>query len=360
MTAAGDPLEAAFGQAIVLFVTLGCPLACAHCSSDSGPGRREEFPLDQLPRVIAELAATDGTERLVLTGGEPFLDLGRLRRIIDLAKHHGLEVEIVTGGYWARDAARAGQVLDGLPWFDCLTLSADRHHLPFVALSQLRDAAAAAADRGIGLRGFITLDGEADDFLDRVTAALGPALTGRMALRIIRLHLSGRARQDAALQAAARLLPFDRLPQGACSGPSSPALREDGRVMACCGDCMSAPEAWPALTLGDWHQEDLPTILERAAVNPLVQALRILGPVALGRRALGKAGRPLPPGRFERDNICAACRVVTCEPEVRAAVEAWLADPEVQAALALERALKFAEPPRVGQVSLDDAAASAA
>ena len=72
-----------------------CNLECSHCLVSSGPEGGKGLPLDTL-RAAVDQAAALGAERVLLTGGEPFL----LKDLFALVEHvtarHGLEVVILT------------------------------------------------------------------------------------------------------------------------------------------------------------------------------------------------------------------------------------------------------------------------
>jgi pyruvate-formate lyase-activating enzyme len=84
-----------------------CNLACGHCLVGSGPGKEIGLPLERL-KAIVDQAVELGTERLYITGGEPFVR----RDIFSLLKHatevRGLEVIVLTNGTAFKGTVREG------------------------------------------------------------------------------------------------------------------------------------------------------------------------------------------------------------------------------------------------------------
>jgi len=76
--------------------TRRCNLRCRHCYSDSGPGVREELPLDLLERAVAD-AAAEGYDVLCVSGGEPFL-YGHLPALLGAARRAGMRTTVTSNG----------------------------------------------------------------------------------------------------------------------------------------------------------------------------------------------------------------------------------------------------------------------
>ncbi len=78
-----------------LQINNACNLSCAHCLVSSGPDGIAGMPPENVVATI-DAAAALGSERVYITGGEPFLR----RDIFDLAKHitetHGCELIVLT------------------------------------------------------------------------------------------------------------------------------------------------------------------------------------------------------------------------------------------------------------------------
>jgi MoaA/NifB/PqqE/SkfB family radical SAM enzyme len=77
-------------------VTTRCPLACRHCSMNSGPRLDDFFELGLLGSVLDQLSAR-AVSKVVLSGGEPFTHPG-LAAIVAGCVQAGFEVSVSTSG----------------------------------------------------------------------------------------------------------------------------------------------------------------------------------------------------------------------------------------------------------------------
>lgn len=118
--AAGEPMGGGV-RAAYLHVTHHCNLRCAGCYSvvEERNGR-PDLSLDALRDIVGRLAAA-GVQRLVISGGEPFLrdDLAEVARA---AKEAGIGfVDLLTNGTVVTDEALAALA----PWVDRVAVSFD-------------------------------------------------------------------------------------------------------------------------------------------------------------------------------------------------------------------------------------------
>ncbi len=88
----------------VVEVTNRCNLRCPHCASDSGCARDEEMTLEEMRRVISDLAHL-GCRELALLGGELLLrpDWYDIARAV---KEEGIELQIITNGLLVTEEVR--------------------------------------------------------------------------------------------------------------------------------------------------------------------------------------------------------------------------------------------------------------
>lgn len=96
---------------VVWELTLRCDLACHHCGSRAGTARQRELSTNEALAVVEQLAA-QGTDEVVLIGGEAYLHAGFLA-IVGALKQAGIVVSMTTGGRGidlalARAMAQAG------------------------------------------------------------------------------------------------------------------------------------------------------------------------------------------------------------------------------------------------------------
>ncbi len=325
MSDPGGGRDTAFAQTIVFVPTLRCPLRCLHCVTESGPDVRREMRPEDAVRWIDDLARTGRVRRLVLSGGEPFVDLERLDGILAAAHDRGLAVSAVTSASWAPNADRARRVLADRPALTEICVSVDRWHVDFLPLDNARRAIEAALSLGRRATVFATEAPGDGSVVDSLRASLDPAALARLEIRREPLHFAGRARGSGAgaIAPLIRWGPLESAADGPCSGPAAPAVLPDGTVLACCGDAVSAPEEWTALVLGSLGSESAAAILGRADANPFLHAIRLLGPKALllKARAEGAAEGTRP---YERANVCDTCRDLAANAAALARFRPWL------------------------------------
>ena len=89
----------------VVEITNACNLRCPHCASTSGCAREGEMTLDELKRVMSDLAEL-GCREVTLLGGEFVLrrDWPEVARAV---KDHGMMLQIITNGILVSDRIRA-------------------------------------------------------------------------------------------------------------------------------------------------------------------------------------------------------------------------------------------------------------
>jgi len=68
---------------LVIEVTQKCPMQCIYCSTNAGPDKECELPINTVKRVIVD-AAKMGVETIAISGGEPLSS--KIRQIIRLRK----------------------------------------------------------------------------------------------------------------------------------------------------------------------------------------------------------------------------------------------------------------------------------
>jgi hypothetical protein len=127
------------GSSFFLHLSELCPVACEHCMYSSDLNRKSEkdsLAPEELETAI-ELIDASRSEKLNITGGgEPFLKLPSILRLLETVRVP--RIEIVTAGYWAKTPTAARRMINRLgaarrrnphdPEL-MLRLSIDRYHL---------------------------------------------------------------------------------------------------------------------------------------------------------------------------------------------------------------------------------------
>ncbi|MGY6528822.1 MAG: radical SAM protein [Cyanobacterium sp.] len=332
-----------FKKCLIVQLTLRCPLRCEHCIVDASPDNHNEMTTAQAVNLVKEVAQEGNVEVLVLTGGEPFINLSRLRTVLAVAQGYNLKVAMVTSAGWATSYSQARKILESLPSVANLSFSVDKYHLDFVKLDRVKSAIEAALSLNIEVGAFLCLENDSDQFLASFKEFLGDALYSQIKIITQYVHLTGRALESPHLAQQIERVSLEELPNIDCPTVSAPIAMIDGSVMACCGDTISDAHNWSALKLGNLKEEDLTTILTRAEDNLLVHALRLWGPKKLAMIVMGELGFNVFNDSYETHNICHICRAVVTNEEVVEALQNYLHKPEIKEQIILGRLLKFGE-----------------
>jgi hypothetical protein len=268
-----------------------CNAACAHCSVDCGPWRREALEPGTILSCIDE-AAKLGMSRIELTGGEPLLRAKELPGFVERARGHGLETLIYTNAFWAKTPDLARRRLAELHerGLTAVTFSTDRFHQEFIPISCVGNAIEACNELGITASVIVTYLDDEPSFLE--TVAVLHQHTSQIYLQSVAPF--GRAAAGLSQERMARW-PFSKA-AAPCPG-TIPAVAPDGRVTLCCAPPLYMPvdiARISPLVLGWIDHEPLSQIVLRAQENPFIQLL-----VAGGVGAVLARIEELQPGLFE-------------------------------------------------------------
>ncbi len=88
-------------------LTYQCTFECDHCFVFGSPTASGTFTIDQVRQVLDQAVKLGSVTRVYFEGGEPFLFYPLLIESIREARRRGLEVGIVTNGYYATSAEDA-------------------------------------------------------------------------------------------------------------------------------------------------------------------------------------------------------------------------------------------------------------
>lgn len=125
-----------------------CPARCRHCLYGCGPHRSPmDVPPEALEKLLDGLARHGPRVRYHVGGGEPFLDLARLGRVVrGLAERHLCLDYVETNASWVRSRDQAEEVLAGLAedGLNCVLVSLSPFHAEHIPLSRTLHLVAAA------------------------------------------------------------------------------------------------------------------------------------------------------------------------------------------------------------------------
>lgn len=312
--------------AVGFVLTERCTAACRHCALSAGPGGRPAAAPSTVARWVRSVGEAPTTQAIGITGGEPFLERAALDAALGAAHDAGLRTTVFTNACWATSPEAACEALAQLPHIDLLEISADVFHEEFVPLGNVRRAAEAALDAGTGVW-FQVAEVEAESFGTRLREVLGPRITGAAEF------------SEAAILDAGRSLgaPWsDRppltaeLPTGACKRLGTPLVCPDGSVLACCSEYAYGELCPTALRLGTLEERSLSAMVRDAQSDPLLAALRALGPAYVADVARHSGWHA---GRYREGNVCDLCLDLLREAPLADELRRRLAEPEHDGAI---------------------------
>jgi hypothetical protein len=148
---AEEILKAEAPNNCTILLTMRCPAQCRHCLFESGPTRTETIDAGLGERYIDAIARFDPRPSVSFSGGDPFVQLPLLRRLVARCHSHDMTSEAITSAAWCKTEAYALEVLaslnaDGLA---TICISVDRYHTEFVAAERLRNGIVAGLATGL-------------------------------------------------------------------------------------------------------------------------------------------------------------------------------------------------------------------
>jgi Radical SAM superfamily/4Fe-4S single cluster domain/Iron-sulfur cluster-binding domain len=313
-----------------LCYTRTCPLKCADCIIESSPQVRGKMSKASAHRYLEPILQF--SPEVCFTGGEPMLYYSEVLELAQAARAMGLGTTMVTGAGWvslekpeiARERifrlAEAGMRLVCVSW--------DQYHEEFAPREKAQLVVDLALEAGmeVSVRGVIPATA---DWRAQSRCWAGQPVKYEP-VKLIKLG-------------AAKSLPSDQfywkeeLPKGLCTIVLTPVIEPDGTVYACCGPGRYALRPSP-LVLGNANEELLEEIFARAANDPVLEALSLIGPYGMTQLL---QEHPATKEHFYRrpkyTGICELCLDITDSPELVAALRTRLADADAQRLLTAAR-----------------------
>lgn len=172
------------GSSFFMHLSELCPVACEHCMYSSDLERKattkDSLEPDELESAIAFIDSTQSEKLNITGGGEPFLKLPSILRLLETVQVP--RIEIVTAGYWAKTEQAAKRMIARLAEARrrnplgpelMLRLSLDRYHINApkpVRIEHYGNIAKAwAEDPGDMALGFRSIQPDRD-YVDRLLA----------------------------------------------------------------------------------------------------------------------------------------------------------------------------------------------
>jgi MoaA/NifB/PqqE/SkfB family radical SAM enzyme len=281
-----------------LLITSKCNIVCRHCCNDSHPLHAGSVAFEDAARLIEMAREIPSIREVGISGGEPFLFIPLLRRIVQSAAEAGFTSSITTNGFWGRSPERALSLLSELRHcgLRAVNLSTSVFHQEHINLSVLVEAASVALRAGLDV--CINLVSSSGLKEESLRTALGD-LSKKIEIVVMPCLAAGRG------ATAVRAEEFERgfeSPPGNCREHFRKlAVDGSGQVYPCC----SPGGFTPPLLLGSVRQSSLRSIWESSADNKLLAILEEVGPQFFLPFLRKAALEPPPPEKFsDQCDLC--------------------------------------------------------
>jgi hypothetical protein len=333
--------EPGFCENLGFVMTYRCQVACPHCILGAGPDRTEEMSEADILTWIEQASRVGGGGRIrtvCLTGGEPFINLDRLRQVSLFALSLGMLPTAVTNAYWAGTPDQALRTLESLPALRVISISTDAHHLPRIPLTRVLNALNAAIHLELAYSVAVCTEDAGGSAHQALLAQLSQ-MVPRDRIRVTVTSPAGRA---ASLVQIAPYAMTDERPAAACNSAHTPVVFPDGRVAACIGPVIDIDAEHPLL-LGNLRRQTLQQILDDAESNPVLHILRVWGPGRLCEILEARGLGHRLPTSYIRGSLCNLCYTLLQDPVLREALAGLSQDADLLQKTAWAREFYLAE-----------------
>lgn len=228
-----------------------------------------------------------------------------LLRLMKRASSAGVSCAVTTNGFWGETLRMARSKLKRLrrSGLRQLTVSYDPFHEVHLPIERICHIARAAEEQGFTLQVNLTRmldEGNLDGIADALRAF------GSVQLRFYDVQRVGRALQFDAES-------FRSTTKGFCNACDRAAISDDGRVMACNGPSYFSGADSP-LVVGSIEENSVGELLDRHARDPILEAIRVQGPLHL-KNLLDEANFRPRKSREVFTGLCDLCLHLTSDPE---------------------------------------------
>lgn len=302
-------------RSFLINITEKCNLRCRHCGYGDST-RKGQISSENLRLWIPQILEV-GVSRIIVTGGEPFINFNLLTEAAKLIDDNGGSLGVFTSGFFGASEAAAKEKLSALPSLATLYISTDTYHWEFVSPESAMNVINAAY--ALGVRSIIVcVNYSQESELNEVLSRLKPVserVNFNLA-RIIRTPFVDRQVSD---------IDVEPITLNAENFKTSchlhtPLINPTGTVTMCHvgkeethGNYSDSP-----YILGNLNTESLREILTRAESNPIYDFLLSYGPRGVAKTAL--TADEIPHNQsFTSD--CDMCCKLLPHPQVLAKIE---------------------------------------
>lgn len=303
--------------AVFLALTRRCPLACAHCSTNSLLSS-EQHSADLFLRFVDTFTPDNRPEVLLLTGGEPLLRPKLVRELTARAHAVGTKVSLISGMFFARQPTVPAAIDRAIAGVDHFTASLDVFHEQQVPRAGVFRVFEALRARGQQVSFQVVGLGEQDPYLADVTDAIRRQFADRVPVLVGQVGAVGRAKEWLREEGAPRV---DIAPSP-CAMAAWPTVTFDGTVVACCNQTVVDGPAPPHLRLGHAAVDSWATVRERCLHSTMLRAIRVFGPEAVADRHGS--------GKVTCDGYCPTCYKLSDDPVIAERLAPVLARPSMR------------------------------
>lgn len=254
-----------------LLVTSKCNIICRHCCNDSHPKQQGSVRFENLALLVEMAGEIPSIKEVGISGGEPFLFLPLLKRLIEFAKSRGLTSAVTTNGFWATSKDRAVALLSELKacGLGTISISTSVFHQEFIDLLTVVTAARSAIEVGVVAK--VNYVSTASVSLDELRIALGD-LSNKVEIVVMPCIATGRGARNVSEKELPRTL---AAPHGNCREHFKKlAVDALGNVYPCC----SPGGFTEPLLMGNANVSSLRSVIDRSASNKLLAILEAVGP----------------------------------------------------------------------------------
>jgi MoaA/NifB/PqqE/SkfB family radical SAM enzyme len=326
---------------ILVSVTEGCHVGCAHCGFIGSNRDRETDPHELVDWV--KQACAYGIPAIIFTGGEPFERFEVLRQGVLAANRHATPSCVFTSSFWATSVETAVATLSELSGLSHLYLSTDTFHQRRVPYEYVHNVIA-AADR-VKIREItlcITYASEQDRQAVRQNYESYGQRLRFYESRVIPTPFIGKALrgQDAMLDPQEKNF-------GSTCWLKTPIINPNGDLFSCHAGKVGAHGNMEGLPywLGNLRRDSFLSIMETARRKVEYQYLRTHGPKGVARLFQEYPELASAVGRDGFSGPCDMCFAALSTPEGRKCLKAYSHRPEVLQQINLRLALQYREPP---------------
>jgi len=271
-----DDMRNERGRSTLLFITDRCPVGCAHCSVDSRRDSPTIKDFELFGEIVEWLVAQD-YDVIGISGGEPFVERRGLSLAARRITEEGKRLVVYTSGVWAKKPDPPAWIAEVLDRSTTVFLSTDAFHQEGVGDGHYVNAARAIQRSGAWI---VVQVLEVDDMVQRAAdllrAAFGPRWEDYAELHPLAPLTAGRG-ADVFMRTKHR--PGSAFT--ACGALTSPTIRYDGVVSACCNERTIMGWGPDGLRRRATDGESLGIAVQELEGDPLLRAIGSIGPGVL-------------------------------------------------------------------------------